>query len=146
MFCRNMVAPLLQEDDPTQGTIEPFFEWCCLAYTGGIGSANPLASSAPPPLHFGVQLEQNCRCSLAKDLLYRFRTARQGSFPTVDSVKAAATTTVPSVVLAPDSLAPLVQAFETYNQDHFARLDAAATRESKRRAQEEDRHMQEKIK
>jgi hypothetical protein len=142
----NVVAPLLQEDDPTQATVEPFLEWCRLAYAGGVGSANPLASPAPPPLHFGGRLEQNRCRSLAQDPPDRFGTSRSDSPPVVAPVPAAAATTAPLVALATESLAPLVQAFQTYNQEHFARMDAAVARESERRAQEEDRRSQEKVK
>jgi hypothetical protein len=48
--------------------------------------------------------------------------------------------------LAPDSLAPLVQILQTYNQEHFARIDAATAREAERRTHEEDRRNQEKVK
>jgi hypothetical protein len=142
----NVVAPMLQEEDPTQVTIEPFVEWCRLAYAGGVGGANPLASSAPPPLHFGGRLEQNRRRSLAQDLPERFGATRSETTPMVAPVAASAATTTPLVALAPESLAPLVQVLQTYNQEHFARIDAATARESERRTQDEDRRNQEKVK
>lgn len=139
----NVIAPMLQEDDPTQTTIQPFIEWCRLAYAGGINGTNPLASPAPPPLHFGGRLEQNRRRSLAQDLPDRFGTSQP---ETAAATAPPMTATTPVVAFSPDVLAPLVQVFQAYNQEHFARIDAAAERDTERRAQEEDRRNQDRVK
>jgi hypothetical protein len=142
----NVVTPAVHENEPTQATIAPFIEWCRLAYAGGIGSANPLASTAPPPLHFGGRLELNRRRSLAQDLPDRFGLSGAPAAAIVAPIPVPAATQAPTAELAPDTLAPFVQAFQAYNQEHFARMDAAASPDMEYRAQEEERRKQEKVK
>jgi hypothetical protein len=139
----NVVAPLLEEEDPIRASMAPCIEWCRLAYAGGIGGANPLSSAAPPPLHFGGRLEQSRCRSLAQDLPARFG---QAPLPAAAAAPLPGPQAAAVVTLSPEALTPLVQVLQTYNQDYLARMDAAATVEAERRAQEDERRAQEKVK
>jgi hypothetical protein len=110
---------------------------------GGIGGANPLSSAAPPPLHFGGWLEQSRRRSLAQDLPDRFGQAPP---PAAAATQEFGLPAAPVVTLAPEALTPLVQVLQNYNQGYLARMDAAATAEAERWAQEDERRAQEKVK
>jgi hypothetical protein len=90
-----VVDPVVQENKHTQATIALFIEWSRLAYAGGIGSANPQASMAPPPLHFGGRLQLNRRRSLAQDLPDHFGPSGAPATATV------APTLVPVAAKAP---------------------------------------------
>jgi hypothetical protein len=109
---QNVSVPLW-EDEVTRVSCAPFIDWCRIAYSHGVGEANPLHIPAPVAIEPNARLQKERIDMVRQDLPLRFQFGVQ---------------------LADPALGQVVQALEGFQNTYLGQAQAAEARELARQA------------